>query len=171
MTAISLTLAIFTASVESAPPAAIVASPETLLNIASSKLEKVIFFSVPLSEKIKWSSVWCSPVPPRAFKASMSTPPLPLTKVDFFTFFKLFESSESTISNSSLSCTELFSDWLFIDELAKEVWVTELEASLALVTPLSLIWTVSELISIVVSSTFTSMFLLVWFLTRPSPAA
>ena len=36
-----------------APPAAITASPLTLANTASCKLEKVIFFSVPLSENKK----------------------------------------------------------------------------------------------------------------------
>ena len=36
-----------------APPAAIVASPEIFAKIASSRFEKVIFFSVPLSEKTK----------------------------------------------------------------------------------------------------------------------
>ena len=72
MTAISLTLAILTASVVRAPPAAIVASPEILSNIASSKLEKVIFFSVPPSEKMKLSP--CSiPVPPKAASSSIST--------------------------------------------------------------------------------------------------
>ena len=36
-----------------APPAAIVASPLTLANIASSRFENVIFFSTPLSENAK----------------------------------------------------------------------------------------------------------------------
>ena len=40
-----------------APPAAIVASPEILWNTESSTLLNVTFFSVPLSETIKWSCV------------------------------------------------------------------------------------------------------------------
>ena len=54
------------AEIVKAPPAATVASPEMFAKIASSRFEKVIFFSVPLSEKTKWSWVWWSPVPPNA---------------------------------------------------------------------------------------------------------
>ena len=43
------------AAIVKAPPAAIVASPETFVKIASSILENVIFFSVPASENKKWS--------------------------------------------------------------------------------------------------------------------
>ena len=54
------------ASIVKAPPAAMVASPLTSAKTASCKLENVIFFSVPLSENKKWSSVWWRPAPPRA---------------------------------------------------------------------------------------------------------
>ena len=43
------------ASIVNAPPAAIVASPETFAKIASSRFENVTFFSVPASERIKLS--------------------------------------------------------------------------------------------------------------------
>ena len=61
------------AAIVSAPPSAIVASPLTEENIAPSKLENVIDFSVPASEKINLS-LSATPVPPKASRESISTP-------------------------------------------------------------------------------------------------
>ena len=71
----NLSLSIVSFSIVRRPPADIATSVDSesiFANIASSKLENVIFFSVPPSEKIKWSPC-AKPVPPKALKESIST--------------------------------------------------------------------------------------------------